>query len=97
MTGIESSFLTLQSKEKPIRVTFKCSDKKNRYFLLKLETSVEVKKEENTMNCITFFNQILEDAGYELSSYTIIGLTQRMGLIEWVEDTQTIMSKGFFL
>ena len=41
-----------------MKITFKCSDKRDRNFLLKTESDADVRKEENTMNCIHFFNTL---------------------------------------
>ena len=59
MIGIDTKLDIFQSKEKPVRCKVLGSDGKERYFLLKKESDVETRVEENTMDIINFFNSIL--------------------------------------
>ena len=96
--GVEKNFTVLSSKEKPLKITFRCSDNSLRVFLIKREPKGDVRKESRTMDFINFALFLLQSASstskrnFNIDTYSIIPLTSRYSLIEWCENTATIRS-----
>ena len=96
--GLEKSYVILSSKERPLKISFKCSDGSSRIFLIKREPKGDVRKESRTMDFINYALFLLQSASstskknIDVNTYSIIPLTSRYSLIEWCESTSTIRS-----
>ena len=98
ITALEKSYSVLSSKEKPLKISFRCNDSSVRLFLIKREPKGDVRKESRTMDFINFAIFLLQSASstskrnFEIETFSIIPLTSRYSLIEWCEKTSTIRS-----
>lgn len=94
--ALEKQFTVLASKERPLKISFKCSDGSVHLFLIKREPKGDVRKESRTMDFIDFMLYLLRTSsrtgrrGFEIGTYSIIPLSSRYSLIEWCENTTTI-------
>lgn len=96
ITSLEKSFTVLSSKEKPLKISFKCSDNSIRIFLIKREPKGDVRKESRTMDFINYSLFLMQSSSstskrnFDIPTYSIIPLTSRYSLIEWCENTTTL-------
>jgi phosphatidylinositol kinase/protein kinase (PI-3 family) len=71
------------------------SDGIRRSFFMKVESKVETKVEENTMDMIIFFNSILKKKfNFQMNSYSIIALCRNIGIMKWLDKTSSL--KGIY-
>ena len=96
ITGILSKCIVMESKDRPKRIGFTGSDNKVYHFLLKLDTSGDLRKEARFMSYASLINTIFENdpecksRNLSLHTYSIVPLSRSTGLIEWMSDTKTI-------
>ena len=76
----------LPSKVRPKRLSFHCSDEKTRRFLVK--GGEDLRLDQRMMQLFHVMNRIVRPHG-SLTTYQVIPMTKRLGLIEWLEDCTT--------
>jgi len=83
------SVTVIKSKEMPKKITFRCSDRSEKAFLLKRIDNAW--REQWTMDFVNYANEVLRQdsasRGIQMSSYSVIALTKNLALIEWCGDT----------
>jgi len=86
----------LKSKAKPKKIQFRGSDGLIYPFLCKVEKRSDLRKDSRIMEFASMVNQLLQKDSkarqwnLQVCTYSVIPLTENIGLIEWVPDTRAI-------
>jgi len=94
--GILPEFSLMNSKEKPKKIGLIGSDDKIYYFVVKQDQGGDMRKEArfimfaNMINTMFESNVYTKDKALKLFTYAIVPLSYKTGLIEWVNETETL-------
>jgi phosphatidylinositol kinase/protein kinase (PI-3 family) len=84
------------SKEKPKKIGIMGSDRHIYNFLLKCDKYGDLRKEQRFIDFAVLCNKMLENdsesrkRNLRLRTYAIVPLSRNTGLIEWIQNTQTL-------
>ena len=96
ITGIHPKFEIMGSKERPKKITLIGSDSKVYWFVLKMDTNGDMRKEARFVSFANMVNTMMENSpktkakSLKLHTYAIVPLNYKSGLVEWVFETQTL-------
>jgi len=97
--SLHPDFTEMKSLQKPRKISFICDEtKKIVPFLFKFEKRGDVRKEQRTIDFAEFINTCLqnsrfgEDSDFQMKTFSIIPLSCRLNLSEWLQNTATIKS-----
>jgi phosphatidylinositol kinase/protein kinase (PI-3 family) len=88
----------MSSKEKPKKITILGTNQQKYNFLLKCDKQSDLRKEQRFIDFAMFCNKMLNQdsnarqRGLRLRTYSIVPLSRHTGLIEWIQNTQTMKS-----
>lgn len=94
--SIENECKVLQSVERPVKITINGTDGKQYNFLLKWDTNGDMVKESRIIDFANYVNNILKHdseckkLSLNLHTYSIMPLSKKTGLIEWMDNTSTL-------
>jgi len=96
--GIDERVLVMKSKTQPKRLVLRGSQGKDHMFLMK--GGEDLRNDERVMQLLKLMNSFLPHTDGGLSSnemlrartFTVVPMTTRVGLLEWVKDTKTLQS-----
>jgi serine/threonine-protein kinase ATR len=86
----------MHSKEKPKKIGIVGSDGSNFNFLLKCDKYGDLRKEQRFIDFAVLCNKMLENdaearkRNLRLRTYAIVPLSRNTGLIEWIQNTNTL-------
>lgn len=98
ISSFQTKVTIMHSKEKPKKIGIVGSNGQNYNFLLKCDKYGDLRKEQRFIDFAVLCNKILEsDAearkrNLRLRTYAIVPLSRNTGLIEWIQNTQTLKS-----
>lgn len=88
----------MHSKEKPKKIGIVGSNGAHYNFLLKCDKYGDLRKEQRFIDFAVLCNKILandgeaRNHGLGLRTYAIVPLSRNTGMIEWIQNTQTLKS-----
>lgn len=94
LIDMKSSVFVMNSLMRPKKVTFICSDNKNRSILVKYGDDLQ--EDSRIMTIFNIFNSLLdkcrteESNDYKLYTYEVLPIEKRFGIIEWIHDSKSI-------
>lgn len=92
IVDIDNFALVMSSMMRPRRISLIGSDGQHYRFLVKQETSGDMRKDSRLVEFVTVLNRLLfKDSmswrrDLELKTYAVLPLTEEAGMIEWVND-----------
>jgi DNA-dependent protein kinase catalytic subunit len=94
IAGFDEKILVLSSIRKPKRVTIRGDDEKEYMFLVK--GGEDLRLDQRIEQLFGVMNRILQEdpaccqRGLSLTTYNVIPMTPRVGIIEWVQNTKPL-------
>uniref|UniRef100_A0A131YHX4 DNA-dependent protein kinase catalytic subunit n=1 Tax=Rhipicephalus appendiculatus TaxID=34631 RepID=A0A131YHX4_RHIAP len=92
--GFDESIRVLQSKQRPCRITIRGDDEKEYRFLVK--TGEDLRQDDRIEQIFKVMNDLLRkdpvcrSKHLQLITYSVVPLTHRVGLIQWLDDTMVM-------
>ncbi|XP_070379748.1 DNA-dependent protein kinase catalytic subunit-like isoform X1 [Dermacentor albipictus] len=92
--GFDESIRVLQSKQRPCRITIRGDDEKEYRFLVK--TGEDLRQDDRIEQIFKVMNDLLQkdpvcrSKHLQLVTYSVVPLTHRVGLIQWLDDTMVL-------
>ncbi|KAI3386055.1 hypothetical protein SNEBB_001858 [Seison nebaliae] len=91
ISNFEEEMLTLNSKCAPRRITMRGNDSKRYMFMVK--GGEDLRQDQRIIMLFRLLNKFAKNKKHCVITYSIIPLTTKLGLLEWVDGTTTL--KGF--
>eukprot|EP01147_Barroeca_monosierra_P002859 gene2859-5695_t len=92
--GFDEKLLVMPSMRQPMRLTFRGSDEKEYRFLVKagedLRTDARMQQLFAVMNQALASNPACRQRRLSLRTYSVIPMTTRIGILEWVANTRVL-------
>lgn len=94
IVSFSSNIMTLNSKQKPKRITIHGNDEKDYLFLVK--GGEDIRLDARIQELFRIFNDIFkskaETQGYCIQTYNVVPMNSNDGIIEWIPSTITLKS-----
>ena len=87
--NINKKIQIINSKRKPKKIEFLCSDNKKRSLMIK--SGEDLRSDERIITIFSLINSIIDQnlpaSNIKLKTFSIFPLNKQLGMVEWIEDS----------